>query len=74
MFTPEQINPFYAALLIIGGIIGYVKAGSTPSLISGAGCGVLVAAFTFLDLPLRALGVTGKFLAEVCDAVNQMVD
>lgn len=32
----------YAALIAIGGIIGYVKAGSTPSLVAGLSFGFVI--------------------------------
>lgn len=31
----------YAALVTAGGVMGYVKKGSVPSLVAGAGSGIL---------------------------------
>jgi uncharacterized membrane protein (UPF0136 family) len=44
----------FGILTIIGGIIGYVKAGSTPSIIAGSITGVLLLVSAFL-LPERAV-------------------
>ncbi|CAJ0595374.1 unnamed protein product [Cylicocyclus nassatus] len=53
--SPALINPLYAALLAVGGIIGYVKANSKPSVISGAGCGLIVFLCTILSVPFASL-------------------
>ncbi len=38
------ITTFYGLVSLAGGIIGYVKAGSLPSLIAGGICGILLLA------------------------------
>ncbi len=49
MFGPTKIYFIVFGLLTIaGGIMGYVKAGSTISLIAGAICGILLLAAAFL--------------------------
>ncbi len=49
MFTPTKIYFIVFGLLTIaGGIMGYVKAGSTISLIAGASSGLLLLVAAFL--------------------------
>ena len=38
---PVLLLYIYGILLIIGGLMGYVKTKSVPSLIAGVGCGVI---------------------------------
>ncbi|BFY99331.1 hypothetical protein BsWGS_02371 [Bradybaena similaris] len=38
----DIVTALYAATIAAGGIIGYVKAGSVPSLAMGVACGTLV--------------------------------
>ncbi|VDM53108.1 unnamed protein product [Angiostrongylus costaricensis] len=61
--TPDQVNPWYAGMLVVGGVIGYLKAGSIPSLVAGAGSGIVVGAFTFLDLPYKTAVITGELVS-----------
>lgn len=54
----------YALLVAIGGIVGYVKAGSQQSLISGLVSGVALAIAWFLSLQNPAAGFAlAAFLA-----------
>jgi len=52
----------FGALTIVGGIIGYVKAGSLPSIIAGAITGVLLLVAGFLLLEHRAAGIATAFV------------
>jgi uncharacterized membrane protein (UPF0136 family) len=52
----------FGALTIIGGIIGYVKAGSLPSIIAGAITGVLLLVAGALLPEHRAIGLATGFI------------
>ncbi|HME88169.1 MAG TPA: TMEM14 family protein [Chthoniobacterales bacterium] len=52
----------FGALTIIGGIIGYVKAGSVPSIIAGATTGVLLLISGSLLSSHRLIGLTTAFV------------
>ncbi|XP_059146182.1 transmembrane protein 14C-like [Physella acuta] len=41
-FPLDLITAAYAATIAAGGIVGYVKAGSVPSLAMGVACGTLM--------------------------------
>jgi len=47
----------FGALTIIGGVIGYVKAGSLPSIIAGAITGVLLLVVGWILPTNRAVGL-----------------
>ena len=58
MLGPAKIYfIIFGALTIVGGVIGYVKAGSAPSIIAGAITGVLLLAAGFLLPEHRAAGL-----------------
>ena len=66
MFSPAKIYFIvFGILTIAGGIIGYVKAGSTASIIAGSISGVLllVAAFLLPGQPL--IGLTIAFFVSL---------
>src|SRR5437016_11054298 len=52
----------FGALTIVGGIIGYVKAGSLPSIIAGAITGMLLLVAGFLLPEHRAAGIATGFV------------
>jgi uncharacterized membrane protein (UPF0136 family) len=52
----------FGALTIIGGIIGYVKAGSLPSIIAGTITGVLLIVAAALLPEHRAVGLATGFV------------
>jgi uncharacterized membrane protein (UPF0136 family) len=58
MFTPAKIYfLIFGLLTIAGGVIGYVKAGSTPSIIAGSITGVLLLIGAWLIPEHRAAGL-----------------
>jgi uncharacterized membrane protein (UPF0136 family) len=52
----------FGILTIAGGIIGYVKAGSVPSIIAGSVTGVLLLVAAFLLPQHRAVGLATAFI------------
>ena len=58
MIGPAKIYfIIFGLLTIVGGVIGYVKAGSTASIVAGAISGVALIAAAFLLPGNAALGV-----------------
>jgi len=55
----------FGALTILGGIIGYVKAGSLPSIIAGAITGVLLLIAGALLTEHRAAGLATAFVVSL---------
>jgi uncharacterized membrane protein (UPF0136 family) len=55
----------FGALTIVGGIIGYVKAGSTPSIIAGSITGLLLIIAGFLLSEHRAAGLANAFVVSL---------
>jgi len=55
----------FGALTIIGGIIGYVKAGSVPSIVAGAITGVLLLIAASLLPEHRNAGVATAFVVSL---------
>ena len=55
----------FGALTIIGGIIGYVKAGSLPSIIAGSITGVLLLIGGSLLSSHRLIGLATAFVVSV---------
>src|SRR5213082_1961976 len=52
----------FGILTIAGGVVGYVKAGSLPSIIAGAITGVLLLVAGFLLPEHRAAGIATAFV------------
>jgi len=55
----------FGALTILGGVIGYVKAGSVPSIIAGAITGVLLLVAGALLPENRAAGLAAAFIVSL---------
>jgi len=55
----------FGALTILGGVIGYVKAGSIPSIIAGAITGVLLLVAGALLPEHRAAGLAAAFIVSL---------
>ena len=55
----------FGALTILGGVIGYVKAGSVPSIIAGAITGVLLLVAGTLLPEHRAAGLATAFIVSL---------
>jgi uncharacterized membrane protein (UPF0136 family) len=60
----------FGALTIVGGIIGYVKAGSLPSIIAGAVTGVLLLIAGALLPEHRAVGLATALVISLLLAVQ----
>jgi uncharacterized membrane protein (UPF0136 family) len=55
----------FGALTIIGGIVGYVKAGSVASIIAGSITGVLLLVAAFLLPEHRMIGLATAFIVSL---------
>lgn len=55
----------FGALTIIGGVIGYVKAGSLPSIIAGAITGVLLLVAGWILPSNRSIGLVTAFIVSL---------
>ena len=60
----------FGALTIVGGIIGYVKAGSVPSIIAGAITGVLLLIAGWILPGNRTVGLAMALIVSVLLAVQ----
>ena len=59
---PVLLLYIYGVLLIVGGVMGYVKAKSVPSVVAGVVCGLIAiflgANYTWHDAPYAALALS----------------
>ena len=55
----------FGALTIVGGIIGYVKAGSAPSIIAGSITGLLLIIAGFILTEHRTAGLATAFVVSL---------
>ena len=55
----------FGILTIAGGVVGYVKAGSLPSIIAGSITGVLLLVGAFLLPEHRAVGLATAFIVSL---------
>jgi len=55
----------FGILTIAGGVVGYVKAGSLPSIIAGSITGVLLLVAAFLLPEHRAVGLATAFIVSL---------
>src|SRR4030095_425961 len=55
----------FGALTIVGGVIGYVKAGSVPSIIAGGGPGILFLIAGYILPAHRAAGLVTAFVVSL---------
>ena len=55
----------FGALTIVGGIVGYAKAGSVASIIAGSIAGVLLLVAAFLLPEHRAVGLATAFIVSL---------
>jgi uncharacterized membrane protein (UPF0136 family) len=55
----------FGALTIVGGVVGYVKAGSLPSIIAGAITGVLLLVAGWILPTNRTVGLTTAFIVSL---------
>lgn len=60
----------FGVLTVVGGIVGYVKAGSVASVIAGSITGVLLLVAAFLLPEHRAIGLATAFLVSLVLAVQ----
>jgi uncharacterized membrane protein (UPF0136 family) len=68
MREPQQMEAtkiyfiVFGVLTIVGGVVGYVKAGSVASIIAGSITGVLLLVAAFLMPEHRAVGLATAFI------------